>query len=79
MKNLIPLILICLCSCTAPKFAVVDVETPDNSTHNCLITAVPLNKPAYKMSQMGEITILMGDNVKVKDTLKITRKHFTNY
>jgi hypothetical protein len=68
-----------LSSCTAPKFVVTSIEVPDNSTHNVLVTAMPINKPAYKMSNVNEITILTGDNVKVHDTLTITRKYFTNY
>ena len=68
-----------LSSCTAPKFVVVAIEAPDNDTHNCLITAVPINRPAFKMSQMGEITLLGTEYVKVKDTVTITRKEWTNY
>jgi hypothetical protein len=68
-----------LSSCSAPRFAVVAVDFPNTYTHNVLATAVPLNWRANRISRMGEITLLMPDTIKVKDTLRITRKHFTNY
>ena len=72
-------IIVLFSSCSAPRFVIVAVELPNTETHNVLATAVPLNRSANRISRMGEITLLMPDTIKVKDTLKITRKHLTNY
>ena len=77
----LPLILIVMLlgSCSAPQFIVTGKITISTSEGSCLADIKPINKRAINKFSYVKTAMIDCWDYEVGDTLKLTRKEFTNY